>query len=350
MTFFLLGDEFATDPVWPVLAEGKSSLVHALKAGYVDLGTTSSHHGHDGYLTQYEMDQHCTKRVQVLLTMSVLGLAPKIHRRGDECECLGEAWIDGFGYRIHKFLKRNPSRKEKSRNDTQKAELNSATLKHAAWMRDGGCCRYCRSGVLNKKSGRFKDRRRVLHFDHVDPDQTAGDDLANFVTSCARCNEYKGRRTPEEADMRLLPVPTAEEIAAWAARGPAVFDLPLYGLADQLSINAGSTADQQQAVVPPVVPPVDPRPGATTGHHDQTRAQPGPQTTDEQQEQPVAQPAKGPGRVGQPRPGGAAPAAPPGGQPARTPDAPDIYHRRSRAAPPAAVHPTDPEPPEGRST
>lgn len=332
MTYFLLGDEFATDPTWSVLAEGKTSLVHALKAGYADLCSTTSHHGHDGYLTQYDVDRHCTKRVVVLLTMAVLGRAPKLHRRGDECECLGETWIDGFSYRIHKFLKRNPSRKEKSRNDTQRKELNSPALKHAVWTRDGGCCRYCRSGVLNKKSGRFKDRRRVLQFDHADPDQTAGDDLANLVTSCARCNEYKGRRTPEEADMRLLPVPTAEQIAAWTARGAAVFDLPLYGLADQLSINAGSTADQQHAVDPEVDRRTDQQPDPTNDHDQQTAAEPCQETTDHQHEQQAAQPAKGLGRVGQPPPGddGQSPRASPSGQPHRSPDAPDIYHRRPR--------------------
>lgn len=64
--------------------------------------------------------------------------------------------------------------------------------------RDGDACRYC-ARIVN-----WKDRRsgRQGTLDHVDPDR---DDL---VVACKTCNTRKGKRTPEQADMSLLPIPT----------------------------------------------------------------------------------------------------------------------------------------------
>ncbi|WP_199444475.1 HNH endonuclease [Umezawaea beigongshangensis] len=351
MSYFLTGDEFADDPAWEVLAEGKAALIDALQASYQRLCAKSAHQRHDGYLTEQTAQRWASsRRVLTLLTMSVLGHAPKLHKRGDECECLGDSWIDGFTYRIHRFLKRNASRKEQDRRTRQKAELRDTALRHRVWLRDGGCCRYCGSGVLNKKSGRAKDRRKVLHFDHVDPDLDAGGDESNLVTCCARCNEFKGKRTPAEADMALLPVPTAAQIAEWADRPPVTRDLPLMTAADHLAIsdqiNAGSATDQQHDVDRGVERRTDPGSPPGAAPDDDTRAQPSPQHTAEQADQRPSQPAKGPGRVGDrlpprsPRTGAL-------GQPVRAASEPDIYHGRSR---PPAPQTSPPAPPEVRPT
>src|SRR5690606_10030604 len=146
---------------------------------------------------------------------------------GDECPCLGTApWIDGYAYRIHNFLKRNPSKREYDLDKAKKADLRDARLKALVLKRDGGCCRYCGSGPLERKAVRAKDRRRVLTFDHVDPDRAAGEDGANLVVCCGRCNDEKGARTPDEADMVLLPEPTPEQAARLADREPQRLDRP----------------------------------------------------------------------------------------------------------------------------
>lgn len=63
--------------------------------------------------------------------------------------------------------------------------------------RDGHNCRYC--GV-----GCFED----LTFDHVFPRSRGGsDNHRNLVVACQSCNSRKNDRTPEEANMPLLPVP-----------------------------------------------------------------------------------------------------------------------------------------------
>jgi hypothetical protein len=95
------------------------------------------------------------------------------------------------------------------------ADLRNGRLRDLAYTRDGGCCRYCGSGpLLRRGMERAADRHQVLRFDHVDPDQPAGEDGANFVVACAACSEAKGHRTPAEAGMTLLPVPTSVQIAA----------------------------------------------------------------------------------------------------------------------------------------
>lgn len=58
--------------------------------------------------------------------------------------------------------------------------------------RDGYKCQYClRSDV-------------VLTIDHIIPRSKGGDDSwENLVAACIKCNNKKGDRTPEEANMRL---------------------------------------------------------------------------------------------------------------------------------------------------
>lgn len=62
--------------------------------------------------------------------------------------------------------------------------------------RDGNKCRYCGS----------TDRLTV---DHVIPRVMGGSDCAtNLVVACRSCNSSKGGRTPDQAGMRLLGVPS----------------------------------------------------------------------------------------------------------------------------------------------
>lgn len=70
-------------------------------------------------------------------------------------------------------------------------------IRRQVLQRDGFRCRYCGS------------KKRPLHMDHILPWSRGGSDRAdNLVTACQRCNCRKRDRTPEEAGMRLLPVPS----------------------------------------------------------------------------------------------------------------------------------------------
>ncbi len=341
-----MSDTIGRDPRWLVLARGKAGVADALLAAYTRMHAETSSHLHDGYLTRAQALKECHGRGRTLdlLATSVLGAPPFLHRPGEACaakNCLDVSgpWVDGFDYRICGFSKRNPTKGERDRNESQKADSRDARLREAVYTRDGGCCRYCRSGPLKRKGmGRAKDRRRALQFDHVDPDRAAGTDGANYVVACGRCNEEKGHRTPDEAGLVLLPEPTDAQRADWNARGERLFDTadnPRDNDNDNPHDNQrDNTHDNQQAVVEVVVPTGPPGADSAGEVRLQVGQQPQPQPPAAMSE------GSGSGRVGQPV---ASPAATRPVQPARTPDAPDIYHRRSRAPehetrpPPAGV-------------
>jgi len=328
--YWLESDTFGDEPVWDVLAGGNPDLVDHLQAVYCRLKAKASHTKKNGYLTEQGAVRAARRRRYIdLLCTPVLDEPPLMHRPGDECSCLGDdQWIDGFAYRMHAFLKKNPSRAEYERNRAQKADLRDARLKASAYSRDGGCCRYCRSGPLSPKAGRSRDRRKVLTYDHVDPDQPAGPDGSGLVTCCGRCNEYKGRRTPYEADMVLLPVPTEAERSAWERRGLALLDRP-----DHQRTTDEPATDQQHATDSDSDPTTDPITDTTPDPIDDPAPPVSAPNGDHQLEQARARSRKPPplGRVGQPPdPAGS---NRPTAQPTRPASAPDIYHRRSRAAP-----------------
>jgi 5-methylcytosine-specific restriction endonuclease McrA len=63
--------------------------------------------------------------------------------------------------------------------------------------RDGHRCQYCGRGDL------------PLTVDHVIPKSHGGDDTwENLVCACVQCNNKKGDRTPEEAEISLIRKPT----------------------------------------------------------------------------------------------------------------------------------------------
>ncbi|MCG8673418.1 MAG: HNH endonuclease [Pseudomonadales bacterium] len=66
------------------------------------------------------------------------------------------------------------------------------------FRRDCNICMYC------GETFSYEDLTR----DHVIPrSRDGGESWTNLVTSCRRCNQRKGNRTPEEAHMPLLAVP-----------------------------------------------------------------------------------------------------------------------------------------------
>lgn len=72
-------------------------------------------------------------------------------------------------------------------------------------LRDNYTCKYCNL-KLNKGSGTI---------DHVIPRSRGGKtNYTNCVTSCKKCNNFKGNRTPEQAGMRLKSPPKPPNFAA----------------------------------------------------------------------------------------------------------------------------------------
>lgn len=74
----------------------------------------------------------------------------------------------------------------------RKIELSRKNI----FRRDGMRCQYCGT------------QHPPLTVDHVIPRSRGGNDTwENLTTACIRCNNRKGNRTPDEADMRLLAPP-----------------------------------------------------------------------------------------------------------------------------------------------
>jgi 5-methylcytosine-specific restriction endonuclease McrA len=87
--------------------------------------------------------------------------------------------------------------------DTYAEERNSEHYtpplnNRALFRRDANVCLYC--------GERFSASE--LTRDHVMPISLGGRDIwTNVVTACRRCNNHKGGRTPEQANLQLLAVP-----------------------------------------------------------------------------------------------------------------------------------------------
>jgi len=74
------------------------------------------------------------------------------------------------------------------------------------FRRDRHTCLFC--GQEHPEEG--------LTRDHVIPLSRGGRDAwSNVVSACRRCNAHKGRRTPDEANMPLLAVPFAPNMAEY---------------------------------------------------------------------------------------------------------------------------------------
>lgn len=101
------------------------------------------------------------------------------------------------------------------RNKRKRQLYDDPVLTSAVRQRDGDTCRYC------GKTVNWRDRKSPTGgtYDHVDPD--GPNTVENVVVACRGCNSRKGRRTPEEAGMILLPPRTPAGHLSGSAR-----DLP----------------------------------------------------------------------------------------------------------------------------
>ena len=77
------------------------------------------------------------------------------------------------------------------------------------YARDGGRCQYCL----------FRVPRKEATFDHVIPRAQAGHtSWENVVIACVGCNQRKGGRTPEQANMKLGTAPVRPKRLTEAVR------------------------------------------------------------------------------------------------------------------------------------
>lgn len=148
---------------------------------------------------------HC----QRFLTDGVIGNASlrglrNYSQKRRECIVSAGLWDETpHGIHIHDYLQWNDTREQvlhaRESGKRRTLLLRDSDLRQQIRDRDGDHCRYCWQVV------RWNDRKSPLGatYDHVDP--LKGNLLENLVVSCRSCNCRKGKRTPEEAQMPLLP-------------------------------------------------------------------------------------------------------------------------------------------------
>lgn len=111
----------------------------------------------------------------------------------DDDALLVHDWMDYAG----KFMEQVQQQKERSK---RKRELyGDEQLTHSVRKRDGDYCRYCGKKV------NWKDRKSADGgtYDQVDPE--GPNSKENVVVACRGCVSEKQKRTPEQANMPLLP-------------------------------------------------------------------------------------------------------------------------------------------------
>jgi 5-methylcytosine-specific restriction endonuclease McrA len=169
-------------------------------AGAWCASNVDTRHGEDGNVPAWMVEELCGEKVDAD-RLAHVGLW---HTGGHDCEACPQP-VDPDGWIFHEWASLQYTREEvraKRASDAARQKVaRSPELRAAIRDRDRDRCRYC--GVVV----RWNDRRGPHGgtYDHVVPDGPS--DLANLVVACRGCNSSKGRRTPEQAGMRLQPVP-----------------------------------------------------------------------------------------------------------------------------------------------
>lgn len=136
-------------------------------------------------------------------------------------------WDDYAGKLIERKSKDNTRKK-----DMRRAYENGTIA--AVKQRDGDRCRYCNTVVD------WTDRKgpKGGTYDHIDPNGPSTEE--NLVVCCRSCNSKKGGRRPEEAGMRLLPIPHQMSINSASNPHQTNLTIPNHTIPNQESSRSSS--------------------------------------------------------------------------------------------------------------
>jgi 5-methylcytosine-specific restriction endonuclease McrA len=128
------------------------------------------------------------------------------------------------GFCIKDYLDWNPTREDvralRGKDARKHALHRDRELVDAVRARDGSVCRYCGTEV------EWTDRRSSKGgtYDHVDPE--GGNEPENVVVACRGCNAVKGKRTPDQAGIKLRPNPDLIPIRSGSRSGAGPVSVP----------------------------------------------------------------------------------------------------------------------------
>ncbi|MEV6879138.1 HNH endonuclease [Amycolatopsis sp. NPDC051128] len=204
-----------------VTGDRKKDQINGALGHFIQLLTWVAGAGTDGFVTADVADLFGTAATTRRLLRARFGRQPLLHQLDEhgkppKCPCLdGREWKPDFEFLIHDYLDRNPAKAEVDVKRAKDRELRNSALKAAVRLRDRDTCRYC--GVFCPFSDRVSDDG--LTYDHVDPEIAGG--MGNLVIACRGCNRKKGKRTPFQAGMVLLDLPTTGPVTvAGLVTGP----------------------------------------------------------------------------------------------------------------------------------
>lgn len=196
-------------------------------------GSTSQDVGTDGLVSLQSLMSLLYDRAAALELAHLLVDAGLWHAPGHDCDrCDPVPEVDpvtGMAqpcWRFHDWWQMRYDQAAVVRETRAKrSELQRPEIVNAVWLRDcvdpldpklknQAHCRYC-ARLVKRYDRSSKDEAAKPTLDHVDPTKASG--VRNLVVACGGCNRTKGRRTPVDAGMTLLPAPRALTPAQEAA-------------------------------------------------------------------------------------------------------------------------------------
>ena len=230
MTWLKIDDKLTSHPKWLGLTiEAKSLWFHA--------SVWCAAHNNDGVLPEDSMPLHAFAG-----SVPVSGIEPAVALLVKKGMWIRRPKKKGAGFEINDWLDFQPSKqqvKDRTLADETKAErkrlhdwLHKAVVgrkvKARIDARDGMWCRYCDELTVVTAGDRRGPHRRT--YDLLDPMSTWDrearalpdaelDRLAGmWVVACGWCNAIKGSRTPDDAEMSVLPAHGHQKIRSVSDR------------------------------------------------------------------------------------------------------------------------------------
>ncbi|MCJ1709274.1 HNH endonuclease [Microbacterium sp. VKM Ac-2923] len=136
------------------------------------------------------------------LTRATLRLLSAVPDDATELVAVGLWDVTPTGWEFHDWADYQPTREQvlaQRAGDNRRQELSrNPELRDAIRRRDGSNCQYCGRAV------NWSDRKSPTGgtYDHVDP--AGPNSVDNLVVACRGCNSRKGKRTPDQAGMKMM--------------------------------------------------------------------------------------------------------------------------------------------------
>lgn len=221
MSWFKVDDKLRSHPKWIAITRDARDL-------WFDAGMWCSAHNNDGVVPADAIPMiaasaklttaQATKAIAELVRVRLWKVRPKSKGAGWEFH----DWVDYQPLKQQVQKKAEQQRKHDWLHKTRPGRAVKALIER----RDGKWCRYCGIEFTEGRGDRRSMQRKTFDFvdpafvpQMVDPTREQIEDAADaIVLACGFCNAAKGDRTPQDADLVLLPAPGDQRNHSRSAR------------------------------------------------------------------------------------------------------------------------------------